>query len=143
MLIASLGSLDGSGRRRRSLSRHSRGRGRRFGRGGGACGGGSPYGRGRLDLRDHRAHPHDLALAGVDLDQRALKRGGDLGVDLVGNDLDDRLVALHELALALQPLLDGSLGDRLAELRHLDLGDTHAESSLAASPQVANRIRSA
>src|SRR6266851_3613523 len=91
----------------------------------------------RLDLRDHRADPDDLALAGVDLDQRALEGGGDLGVDLVGHDLDDRLVALDELPLALQPLLDGSLGDRLAELRHLDLSDTHAESSLAASPTVA------
>src|SRR5947209_801238 len=106
----------------------------------GAGGGGGGSSRcGRLDLGDHRADPNDLALAGVDLDQRAFKRGWDLGVDLVGHDLDDRLVALYELALALQPLLDGALGDRLAELRHLDLGDTHAESSLAASPQVASR----
>src|SRR5207247_10204250 len=97
---------------------------------------------GRLVLGDHRADPDDLSFAGVDLDQRAFKRRWDLGVDLVGHDLDDRLVALHELALALEPLLDGALGDRLAELRHLDLGDTHAESSLAASPQVANRGRS-
>ena len=59
-------------------------------------------------------------------------RRGDLGVDLVGRDLDERLVGLDVVALGLVPLEDGALGDRLAHRRQRDLncgGDGHLELS--------------
>src|SRR5699024_555841 len=43
--------------------------------------------------------------------------GGDLGVDLVGGDLEQRLVDLDLVALGLQPLRDRALGARLPERR--------------------------
>ena len=46
-----------------------------------------------------------------DLLQRAGDRRGDLGVDLVGRDLEQRLVDLHRVADVLQPAGDGALGD--------------------------------
>jgi len=79
----------------------------------------------RLDLGDHGPDPDGLAFGDRDLDQLALERGGDLGVDLVGHDLNQRLVALDHVAFLLEPLVDGALGHRLAELRHLDLGHAH------------------
>ena len=48
-------------------------------------------------------------------------RGRDLGVDLVGRDLDDGLALVDEIALLLVPFEDRALGDRLAHLGHLDL----------------------
>src|SRR5690606_26984905 len=48
-------------------------------------------------------------------------RGGDLAVRFVGCDLEQRLFALHEVTFLDVPLSHGSLGDRLTELRHLDL----------------------
>src|SRR5699024_1636358 len=56
-----------------------------------------------------------------DLDQGACDRGWDLGVDLVGGDLEQWLVDLDLVADGLQPLGDGALGDGLAELRHGDV----------------------
>ncbi len=68
---------------------------------------------------------------GVDL--RCLTRGnfdfgedagggrGNLGVDLVGRDLKERLVALDGVADVLQPLRDGAFEDGLAHLRHEDV----------------------
>src|SRR5699024_1881410 len=65
---------------------------------------------------------------GTDLDGRVLldedrgqgagHGGWDLGVDLVGGDLKQRLVDLDLVALGLQPLRDRALGDRLTERRH-------------------------
>ena len=60
------------------------------------------------------------ALLHQDLRDGPVDGGGDLRVDLVGGDLEERLVALDRVALLLQPLQDRSLDDRLAELRHLD-----------------------
>src|SRR5438309_948063 len=85
--------------------------------------------RGRLDLRDDRADTDRLTLGDGDLDELALERRGDLGVDLVGHDLDDRLVALDEVPLVLEPFVDRSLGHGFAQLRHLDLRNAHAGSS--------------
>ena len=50
----------------------------------------------------------------------------DLGVDLVGRDLEDRLVALHRVADLLQPLRQRPLGDRFAHLGHDDVNTCHA-----------------
>src|SRR5438309_8112493 len=85
--------------------------------------------RGRLDLRDDRADTDRLTLGDGDLDELALERRGDLGVDLVGHDLDDRLVALDEVPLVLEPFVDRALGHGFAQLGHLDLRNAHAGSS--------------
>jgi hypothetical protein len=45
---------------------------------------------------------------------------GDLGVHLVGGDLEEGLVAAHRLADFLDPADDGALGDRFAHLGHQD-----------------------
>ncbi len=50
---------------------------------------------GDIDARDNRVHGHRLALAVHDLDQDAIHRRGDLGIDLVGRDLEQRLIALR------------------------------------------------
>ena len=74
------------------------------------------------------SHLHGLVGLGADLGQRSARRGGHLGVDLVGGDLDHRLALLHLVALVLVPLEDRSLGDGLAHLRHHDL--QHSAGSL-------------
>ena len=68
---------------------------------------------------------------GADVDRRAdldhdlghaARRGRrDLGVDLVGRDVDDRLLVLDPVAHLLAPLDDRALGDRDAHLRHDDV----------------------
>ena len=81
----------------------------------------------RAVLVDHRELGADrdrLVLGDGDAAQDPGHRRGDLGVDLVGGDLEQRLVRLHPLALLLQPAGDGALGDALAELGH-GYGDRH------------------
>src|SRR5699024_9689036 len=63
-----------------------------------------------------------LVLLGHDLLQGAGDGGGDLGVDLVGGDLEQGLVDLDGVADGLEPLGDGALGDGLAEFGHDDVG---------------------
>ena len=58
---------------------------------------------------------------GGDLGQRSGGWSGHLGVDLVGRDLDQRLVGLDAVADLLQPPKDGAFGDRLPHLGHGDL----------------------
>ena len=55
-----------------------------------------------------------------DLAQPARARRGHLDRDLVGHDLDERLLFLDGVAHVLQPLADGPLDDGLAELRDDD-----------------------
>src|SRR2546430_5522560 len=50
------------------------------------------------------------------------------------NYLHERLIALDEIALVLEPLVDGALGHGFAELGHLDLRDGHPLSSLTLQP---------
>ncbi len=54
--------------------------------------------------------------------ERPRRRRRHLGVDLVGRDLEQRLVERDLVALLLEPLQDRSLDDGLAELRHLHGG---------------------
>src|SRR6184192_2448625 len=77
-----------------------------------------------LDLQLGEGRPYRDRLSGSDLDAHKppLDGGGDLGIHLVGDDLDDGLVAAHQLALPLEPAVDRALGDRFAELRHLERG---------------------
>ena len=77
--------------------------------------------RGAAHAPDHLADRDRLAGLGEDLGHGA--RGGrrHLGVDLVGGDLDDRLVGRDRVADRLGPLEHDALGDRLAHRRHDDV----------------------
>ena len=68
-----------------------------------------------------------------DLAQDALERRRDLGVDLVGDDLDERLVLGDVVARLLEPLPDRPLGDALAELGHRHLGHVRRSSEVRAA----------
>ena len=63
-------------------------------------------------------HGHRLVLGDDDLGQYARGGRGDLGVDLVGGDLEQWLVGVDLVALLLEPAGDGAFGDALAERRH-------------------------
>ena len=70
-------------------------------------------------------HGADLdrgVLLGPDLQQGAGDRRGDLGVDLVGGDLEQRLVDRHGVADLLEPAGDGAFGDRFTEGGESDFG---------------------
>ena len=77
---------------------------------------------GRLDHRDLGVVRDGGALLDEDLLQDARERRRDLGIDLVGDDLEQRLVLLDGVAWLLEPLADRPLGHALAELRHRHLG---------------------
>ena len=68
------------------------------------------------DDGQHGADLDGLVLLDLDLEDGARDGGGDLGVDLVGGDLEQRLVHLDGVADGLEPGGDGALGDALAEL---------------------------
>src|SRR6267154_1218927 len=78
---------------------------------GAACGAGA--GSGQLAADRNRD-----VLFGGDADQRARDRRRDLGVDLVGGNLDEGLVHVDRVADLLEPASDGAFGDGLAEFGH-------------------------
>ncbi len=61
----------------------------------------------------------------------ALERGRDLGVDLVGDDLEQGFVLVDMIAGLLEPLADRPLGDALAELGHRHLRHVRCSSRVA------------
>ena len=71
---------------------------------------------------DGGADLYGLALLDQDLLQLPGGGRGDLGIDLVGRDLNEELVLAYLFTLLLEPFSDRPLDDRFAELRHLDLG---------------------
>ena len=103
--------------------------GRRGGAAGGRSAGAAERGAGgrraaaRVDHGDARAHVDGLALGHEQLADGAGRGRGDLGVDLVGRDLDDRLVRLHGLADLLAPGDDRALGHADSHLRHDDIDE--------------------
>src|SRR5699024_134868 len=113
------------------------GRCSRFGRSGRLGGGllrgslgwsGPTGGCGALIAHD-RQHATDLdgvILACAYLQQGAGHRRGDLGVDLIGGDLEQRLVDLDLIAHGLQPLSHGTLGDTFTQRRQGHLGALRA-----------------
>ena len=87
----------------------------------------------RRHPRDDLADVHRVAGVGEQLGERAGGGRGDLGVHLVGRDLDDRLVLGDRVAGLLGPLEDRALGDRLAHRGHLDLDHGRLAAGIAAS----------
>ena len=73
------------------------------------------------DARERGPDGDRLVLLDEDLLQDAGERRRDLGVDLVGRDLQQRLVDLDAVADVLEPAGDGALGDALAEFREDDV----------------------
>ena len=105
--------------RGRGSRRRSRRRLRRRARG---CA--SPGRASVVDPREHRADVDRLARPATRISASAPGgRRRDLGVDLVGRDLADRLVGLDPVADLLAPLDDRALGDRDAHLRHGDVDE--------------------
>ncbi len=78
---------------------------------------------------------------GLELLDGAGDGGGDLGVDLVGGDLDECLVDLDLVADLDEPGGDDALGDGLAQLRELDLGSHVQVSCRRGSGRPAGRGR--
>ncbi len=98
--------------------------------------------RGPAAAPDHRQLGADLdglVLADEDLGQRAGHGRRDLGVDLVGRDLEQRLVDLDLLTLLLEPAGDRALGDALAQGRHGHRGALAVPSAAAGAAGVAVR----
>jgi hypothetical protein len=83
-----------------------------------------------LDPGDRGADFYRLALDRENLDQDARSRRRYVGIDLIGGDLEDRLVALDFVAHVLEPFRNGPLGDRLAHLGHDDIDSSHYTASL-------------
>ena len=67
---------------------------------------------------DHRVYFDCLAFFELDLRQHTRGRRRYFSVDLVGRDLEQRLVALDAFTHLLQPLCNRSFRDGLAHLRH-------------------------
>jgi hypothetical protein len=77
---------------------------------------------GVVDHGDHGVHLHGCARWGLDLLENAAGRGGNFGVDFIGGNLKQRLIALHSLTGLLEPLGDCAFEDRLSHLGHDDIG---------------------
>ena len=137
------------GRGGRSLGGRGRLGGRSLGLGGGllglggcsaaGCLGGGLLGLGRrviggrrgsalADLRQDGADLDGLVLLDEDLLDHSAHGRRDLGVDLVGRDLQQSFVRLYGVADLLEPAGDRSLGDALAE-RGEDHGSAHVHVS--------------
>ncbi len=82
------------------------------------------------DPAEHRADREAHPLLGDDLGQGSGRRRRDFDIDLVGFELDQRLVDGDRLTRMLEPFRDRRLGDQLAEARHLDL-DCHCRGPSA------------
>ena len=83
---------------------------------------GSSRGSGRRNNCDDRTDLNGLIFGHADLCEETGDGGGDLGIDLVRGDLEQRLIGVNGVAHGLQPRGDGALGDRLAQSGHADLG---------------------
>ena len=106
-----------NGGRRRELCR-----GRREGGALGGEGRSGNGGAGFVDDADNGVDLDGLALLVADLLEDSSGGGGDFGVDLVGGDLEERLVALDSVAGLLEPLGDGAFEDGFAHLGHEYIG---------------------
>ena len=92
---------------------------------------------GGADHRDDAVDRNRLAFLDLDLGQDAGGRRRDLGIHLVGRNLEQRLVAVDRVADLLDPADDRPFGDRLAHLGHHDVG-CHSFSGAAEAAPVAS-----
>ncbi len=75
----------------------------------------------RSDGADDRIHADRCAFGDFDFLQHAGGGRGNFGVNLVGGDFEERLVALDFVSGLLQPFGDGAFDDGFAHLRHDDV----------------------
>jgi hypothetical protein len=99
------------------------------------CRGGGRRGRdcgsaGLIDPRENGIDADRLSFLHEDLGQGTRGRGGNLGVDLVGRDLEERLVALQLIANLLRPFRQGALDDTFAHLGHYDIDHSNSPNQL-------------
>ena len=137
------GDLRCGGRRRHGGSRlrggRSSGSGGRLRRGCSHGSGGDRSGRRRSasaasgDLAEQGAGGDRLAILGEDFNEHAGRGRVDFDGDLVGLQLDQRLVRLHHIAGLLVPAADGGLGDGFAQGGHADFS-SHASPPRQARP---------
>ena len=99
---------------------------------GGTLDGRNDISHGRMVFRADVVHPgsaavlepadvvdlYGIAFLGGDFGEDPRSGRGNLGVDLVGRDLEQRLVALDLVADLLHPADDRAFGDRLPHLGH-------------------------
>ena len=109
----------GSGRRSAGGRRRRRGRLRlwRLGRGAGLA-----------DDRDDAVDRNGFALFGPDFGDDAGHGRRNLRIDLVGRNLEQRLITFDRVADLLDPAHDRAFRDRLAHLRHHDIGSHRTAS---------------
>ena len=88
-----------------------------------------------LQLRQGLPDLDGLILLREDLHQLARLGGGDLGIDLVGRHLDDRLVLVDPVPFLLVPGEDRALGHRLTHLGHGDLDGFGHQRFILARPR--------
>src|SRR5206468_3274750 len=92
--------------------------------------------------RDERLHRNGLPFLNLDLRQGAGRGRGDLGIDLVGRDLEQRLITFDDVADLLEPLAQGAFGNRFAHLGHQDINACHDSPQYFASHRAAFTISS-
>ena len=80
-------------------------------------------GPGGADDGHHGVDLHRGAGLYFDLGKHACGGRGNLGIDFIGRDLEERLVLLHRVAGLFQPLGDGAFKNRLAHLGHDHFGE--------------------
>ena len=85
---------------------------------------GSSGSAGAIDDRDNGLDWNGLAFGNLDFFQHAGGGRRNFGVDLVGGNFKERLVALHLVTGLFQPLGDGAFEDTFAHLGH-DYVDCH------------------
>ena len=123
VLVLGRGCGGRHGRRRRSLlfffGGRCRWRGRGFGR---RCGrlGCSGFAVHR-DGADDRVHANGCSFGDFDFLQDSGGGRGNFGIDFVGRNFEERLVALDFVSGLLQPLGDGAFDDGFAHLGHDDV----------------------
>ena len=96
----------------------------------------------RFQDPDKRLHRHRLPFLDLDLRQHPGDRRGNLGVDLVGRDFEERLVPFDGVADFLEPFAQGALGDGLAHLRHQHVNACHVLSKAVSSISPATALLS-
>ncbi len=84
---------------------------------------------------DHGVHLHGRARLRLDLLENATGRSGYFGIDFIGGNLKQRLIALYSLTGLFEPLGDRAFENRFSHLGHDDIGWHRFPSAGASVPQ--------